>query len=205
MLDAEQVGKDGDVLLYRLGEGTLLVSKWNLHERSTDDEHAEAQRVLDLTSRSIVRDWTDVAAAEAAGYSQVDDLHWLRLESMLDQKTVNPNDPEGLMYIRDPDTGELLLLAALYIAPGHEHGPQFGGPETVWHYHDYEPPMCMRAAIVPIGLPSDGKCPSDSEIDDRSPEMIHVWLANPAGSFDHNMNVGPELIAETKKVIASLD
>lgn len=193
----DPIGTEDHRQLYRYGDGTMLISRWPLDATPTDQQRADADLLTAETIEGIAR-FRDVAAAEADGYAQLDDVHWLKLDLMTDERTLDPLAPEGLMYADDPASGQKVLVAALFIAPAGVHGPQFGGPETVWHFHDYPGGTCLQEGVVPIAPPSaDGTC-ARGTLGTRSPEMIHVWISNEHGRFDHDMSASQATIDATK-------
>lgn len=65
-------------------------------------------------------------------------------------------------------------------------GPQVGGPLTLWHYHVWFRPKCLRGGLLSTGEGRNG-C-RDGEPSHRSPEMLHLWfLDHPMGRFATTM------------------
>ena len=177
---------DGGRWVERWGEGTLLTSSWKTGTATSDTQLARAEQIAGETLESIKR-YASVAAAERDGYHQMDDIHWIHRGSMLDGSTLDTSKPEGLLYVDDPASGQKALVAAMFVAPAGTHGEQFGGPSTVWHYHDYPNRICLELGMVPVGEPdAEGRCAVGDSLD-RSPEMIHVWIDHPGGRFAHEM------------------
>lgn len=191
--------------LYRYSDGTVLITEFDIDAAPTPTQQEAADSFAAQTTDALLSRWQNLEDAVAAGYERFDDVHWMRFDSIVDGSTLNVNDPESLMYAQDPDTGEWILVSAMFVAPYEVHGEQIGGPLTVWHFHDYDPPMCMRGNVWPLSdAPADPtmKCPDGSTRLGTSPEMLHVWIANPVGRFEHDMNVTPETIQATKSFIS---
>lgn len=119
-----------------------------------------------------------------------------------DGVAADPTKPDVLMYLTDGDRYE--LAGAMFLAPAGTHGPQMGGPLTVWHAHDHASRfvMCWEGTAVvawPTSLPDGSKpvdrpnagCPTGGPLA-RTPEMLHVWFGHgdPARTFDHSMSIG---------------
>ena len=124
-----------------------------------------------------------------------DDLHYFNEEFLLDDAVLDPERPEFLMYYPTQDGMALTGLMFFTRSSDSEHGPQIGGPLTVWHYHMYSHPRCFRHGIVAIGMLWDLKeCAQASH---RTPEMLHVWLVDhPSGPFATQMYIEPSLLPE---------
>lgn len=130
--------------------------------------------------------FADIEAARAGGYVQmmpfwfgdIPAAHFLSLAAATDDQVLDPEHPEGLIYLRTAD-GRLVLLGAMFVAPTGT-GPRVGGPLVEWHTH---PELCLgRDAIVPVLASGDCARPSRP----IAFEMTHVWLVpNRLGAFAH--------------------
>lgn len=177
--------------------------------------------------------WFDFENGLADGYHvSVDasgerdaDTHYRNDEFLLDDRVLDCDRPEYLMYYPNPD-GTQKLVGLMFLARRiGEHGPQIGGPLTVWHFHVWSSEQCMEHGIIVTGDPKDGECKGGVR-GTRSPEMLHVWFVDrPDGPFSTSMHleghldlngldapfvvregVGTErFMAELSAVIADLD
>ena len=151
----------------------------------TAAEQAAAERLVRDTAAGAAR-FADVAVAEAAGYVQLTPFwfggiratHFIGVPAVGHDRVLDPNLPEGLLYLKAAD-GRLVLLGAMFLAPVGAW-PRVGGPLTEWHLH---PELCAaRGAIVPVL--ASGRCPAGSR--DIPLEMMHVWLVpNRLGPLAH--------------------
>ena len=113
---------------------------------------------------------------------------------LTDGRVLDPERPEFLMYY-ETEAGERLAGFMFYQESHYAHGPQFGGPLTVWHYHILRAPMCWHGGL-PVDPPTpQGICElGTAEI--RTPEMLHVWFVeHPEGDYATSMGLTPDLIA----------
>ena len=85
-------------------------------------------------------------------------------------------DPRTLIYAQGP-TGPVLLGAMSEMPDGSTPGPDLGGPLATWHAHEH---ICF--GLLPTGmtglLSPLGGCPVGSVDITRTPQMIHVWVAD---------------------------
>jgi hypothetical protein len=136
--------------------------------------------------------------AQAAGYSISDQViqgrpnvgivHFTNPELARDGRTVDPERPEVLIYAIDRLQSSM-LIGAMFLMPVGQHGPQFGGPMTMWHVHP-NMELCVEPGGAPVIFRPRQPCPTG--LTKQSPEMLHVWLVdNPDGVFAHDMAVLP--------------
>jgi hypothetical protein len=147
----------------------------------TPQEQARAEHLVAITVARLPQ-WADPATALAAGYHSIGDgvtgtEHYINWSYVNDDKILNPDFPESLVY--RVSGGTKTLVAAMYmLRPGStlDDVPDIGGPLTQWHIHDN---LCFTAdqqAPRVAGLTdANGNC--------RSPlvklapvPMIHVWI-----------------------------
>jgi hypothetical protein len=147
----------------------------------TPQEQARAEHLVAITVARLPQ-WADPATALAAGYHSIGDgitgtEHYINWSYINDDKILNPDFPESLVY--RVSGGTKTLVAAMYmLRPGStlDDVPDIGGPLTQWHIHDN---LCFTAdpqAPRVAGLTdANGNC--------RSPlvklppvPMIHVWI-----------------------------
>jgi hypothetical protein len=115
-----------------------------------------------------------VAAGYAAGGIRGTSFHADNHRFTEDDRTLDPQRPETLVYaVRDDGTP--VLLGAMYQAKGlRTHGPTPGGTLTMWHAHEQVClgllPPSLAGATSPFGV-----CPAGSVTVPLTNEMIHVW------------------------------
>lgn len=158
----------------------------------------EAARALRQRSweAAVDRDWFDFERGLADGFHtlpSLDGLHFAHDGYLTDGRILDPERPEFLMYYVT-EAGVRLAGFMFYQESHYAHGPQPGGPLTIWHYHIMRAPMCWHGGL-PVDPPSPlGECEVGTpEI--RTPEMLHVWfVAHPEGDYATSMGLTPELI-----------
>jgi hypothetical protein len=164
------------------------------------EERKAAQEWLDRCYEAAQRNgWYDFAKGEQRWKSikPVDPYHYRNDEYMLDDRILDPERPEFLMYYPKPD-GTRGLAGLMFITRRlDERGPQFAGRLSIWHIHDWTRPVCSEHDIIWIGFADrDGHC-ERGEPQSRSPEMIHTWLIDhPKGPFATSMVLPPKVVVE---------
>ena len=132
-----------------------------------------------------------------------DPIHWYHPDYLTDGRVLDPSRPEFLVFvdprrsprnIRSDETEAVLatrrVVGAMFWMPeATGHGPQPGGPLTVWHFHEWAPAfMCGTETGFPTATPIEQTCPTGVPIP-RSAEMLHVWgVTTPGGRFSTDMN-----------------
>lgn len=156
---------------------------------ATPAQRAAADRLHADTKAAAVR-WASLDVAKADGFRAITPVlnglqHWHNQRFFTDGRILDPRAPEELIYAttsRGP-----VLVAAMYLMERlDEPGPTIGGPLTVWHDHE---DLCFSAdgRVVGFHRPPRQTCPPGS-VNQRTPEMLHVWLVdNPAGPFAAEM------------------
>ena len=150
---------------------------------------AEQQAAADALVRATlegVEPFDDIDVARGQGYEQampyafgeIRAAHYLSVEALTDRTTLDPERPEGLIYLRTPD-GADVFIGVMYIAMGGP-APDIAGPLTPWYRH---PELCMSGfSIVPLTAAGECTRPGTPIVQ----EMIHVWaVPNPLGPFAH--------------------
>ena len=91
--------------------------------------------------------------------------------------------------------GKVLTGFMYLVSQRRDAGPQVGGPLTIWHYHVWSKPHCMREGLISEGvIGPKGGCAAGIPMN-RSPEMLHVWFVDhPKGPFATQMNLPREVI-----------
>jgi hypothetical protein len=179
------MGPDGR---WRTTYGDLVeVSAFAPGTEADAGQRQSADRFVAAVAQAAAR-FGSLADAQALGYIQhpgLDAYHWVNIGFTNDGAVLDPTRPEFVMF--DPDTGQ--FLGVMFLAPPDTTGPQFGGPLTVWHYHDNtqigEP--CFDGSLpLPGAFDADAGSCTTGTYRATSPEMLHVWLlakvANPFAS-----------------------
>lgn len=154
----------------------------------TPQQEARAERLLSSTRKSLVR-FAETSDALKAGYLPVGDAdsgyeHFYKWSYLKDDRVLDPQAPESLMYEVDFITGKRTLAAAAYILQGYtidtlDQAPDVGGPLTQWHVHldmcyDRDPFTFGSATLRgPISL-LGGECDPGFLIPTQT--MMHVWV-----------------------------
>ena len=144
-----------------------------------------AEQLIADTRAALVA-WADVVAAEAAGYRTIGDgftghEHFVHPTWMLDERILDPQRPESLVYrVQD---GQRELVSAMYVLPQGStmaDVPDLGDPRAVWHTHD---DLCFDRSGLIAGRLVDGACvPRGVHL--PTPPMMHVWIVDhPCGPF----------------------
>jgi hypothetical protein len=172
---------------YTVYADLVEVSSWPTGTLATAEQR-QAGETFAAQVRAALAPLATVEDAEAAGYlhpDAIDEFHLANDEYLNDGVQLDPARPEFLVI--DPDAG--IVVGAMFVWPSDEHGPQFAGPDTVWHYHDAasvgDEFRCWEGFLPAPGAydPTTGTC-RRGERSDRSPEMLHVWTTdNPGGVF----------------------
>lgn len=138
--------------------------------------------------------WSDFEKGLAGGWERRDAYHYRNREYILDDRILDPDRPEFLMYYPKQD-GTHGLAGLMFITRSlDEHGLQFAGRLTLWHYHVWARAACVERDVLPLdfGTP-DGSC-LRGEPSYRSPEMLHTWLIDhPKGPFATSMILPPKV------------
>ncbi|HEY3062974.1 MAG TPA: hypothetical protein VGL99_28715 [Chloroflexota bacterium] len=154
----------------------------HIHVAASAPAPTYAQRVaateLVAATRAGIAMYEDEAVARRAGYEpsgpRVGNQHYVNHGLEHDGRVLDPQHPEGLVYV------DTTLVGALFQMPRlGEIGPQPGGTITHWHTHDN---ICIGLAGLGLATPF-GACPPFS-IGVAAPAMMHIWtIDNPGGPF----------------------
>ena len=154
----------------------------------------QQQAADDLVERcrvaAVEHGWHDFEKALADGFdSQDDERHYENQAFILDDRILDCDRPEFLMYYPNPDGTKELVGFMFYARTATERGPQIGGPLTTWHYHRWSNMQCTINGIIDVGWAVDGEC-EEGVGSHRSAEMLHVWLIDrPNGPFSTAMHL----------------
>jgi len=130
--------------------------------------------------------WFNFETAKADGFELQwsDREHYVKHDFVFDDKILDPDRPEFLMY-RETPRGNVLLGFMFFTRKIEERGPQPGGSLTPWHYHPWNGRgYCAEGGILPVSRPDDqGHCGRGERVS-RSAEMLHVWFVDhPLGPY----------------------
>jgi hypothetical protein len=161
----------------------------------TPEQQARAENLIAITLARLPQ-FADPAAAEAAGFHSIGDAatgdeHYINWSYVNDDKVLDPDYPESLVY--QPRDGRKELVAAMFMLPDGstlDTVPDVGGPLTQWHVHNnlcftedpVAPTLAFGAGRGPV-VGSDDPCPAPTQKRANVP-MIHVWIVpHPCGPF----------------------
>jgi hypothetical protein len=130
-----------------------------------------ATQYVQATSAAVAK-YKDLDAALAAGYFPITNpnypvVHYLNYKYMNRQDIMNPNAVDSLVYATTPYGP--VLVAAMYLMPGHGDGPMPYGCLVQWHAHTN---LCSNASGEIVGLQP---CAAGSTPEPTTPFMTHVW------------------------------
>ncbi len=156
----------------------------------TLQQQAYAENLVAATVRDLPQ-WQDLDAVAAAGFQSIGDAstgheHYIQWEWIDDDKILDPDFPESLVFEPQPD-GSKQLVSAMYMMPSGtplDDVPDFGGALMQWHVHG---DLCFtNDPIAPkVGgvKQVDTPCPAPL-VDGTMSPMIHVWITkHPCGPF----------------------
>ena len=143
-----------------------------------------SQQVLGATQyvqavSAAVSKYKNLSVAVADGYIPITStnypvVHYLNISYMNRDDIFNPNKVDSLVYATTPYGP--VLVAAMFLMPGHGDGPMPYGCLVQWHAHTN---LCTSATTHVI----DGlqPCQAGSIADPPTPYMTHVWQVPVAG------------------------
>lgn len=167
-------------------------------EGVTPQQQARAENLLAITILRLPQ-FADPATAEAMGFVSIGDgflgtEHYLSAANMTDDKILDPDHPESLVY--DTTVTPKKLVAAMFMMnPGDTLAdvPDVGGKLTQWHIHDN---LCFAGPRVAGITDADGNCARGLVKGPETP-MIHVWIEpHPCGPFAALEGIAGGTIAE---------
>lgn len=148
----------------------------------TPEQQAAAENLVAFTLIRLPQ-WADPKTAEAAGFHSIGDgatgfEHYIQWNWIDDDVILNPDKPESLVYVPQPD-GTKKLVSAMYLLPDTtplDKVPVLGGPLTQFHIHNNlcftKDPVAPRVAGLTDGA---GNCPT-TLVKFKNAPMIHVWI-----------------------------
>ena len=181
---------------------TLEVTRFPDQAEPTPEQQRAADELVRRTLKAAKEQgWFEFEQAGKDGFQLMfaDPIHHGKMDYILDDRILDPERPEFLLYY-DTAKGKKLAAVMYLVTRPDERGPQLGGPLTVWHYHAWQRSKCLLNRMVVVTEPiDDGSC-LVGESSFRSPEMIHVWfLDHPYGPFSTKMSLPPELLKQLEE------
>jgi hypothetical protein len=147
------------------------------------EEQAEAEELLTRTLQRLPQ-FADVATAEARGYRSIGDgltgfehfNNWALIE---DDKVLDPDYPESLVYRVEPDGRRTLAAVMFLLKRGDtlDTVPDVGGELIQWHVHQ---DLCYAGEtgawrVAGVAMPPE-PCPAGTfRFEDEVP-MMHAWI-----------------------------
>ena len=148
-----------------------------------------------LAAATLIRDTKDalgkfatVEAVLAAGFVSIGDAftgheHFVHRDYLANATTLDPNEPESLVFKVNAD-GTKTLASAMYILPPGKtmaDVPDIAGAMTQWHDHQN---LCWDDTGTRLaGVLRNGKCVPGGTFR-PTPPMLHVWVTeHPCGPF----------------------
>jgi len=132
-------------------------------DAASDKEHAGATELIDASETAGKR-WHDVEAALADGFvsrsGRYGAVHYPNFANRRDDLALDPEHPEGLVYLQRPN-GAPILLGILYTVSRVQERPTPAGDLAAWHVHNA--PGCHHPDV-------------DAGCDDVRGGMLHVWV-----------------------------
>jgi hypothetical protein len=171
-------------------------------ELATPRERARARDVLvRLVEASKRGRWTDVRAAERAGYDtrsrtrspgdrRVFFFHAERRQEPRGRSIFDFTRPKALIYANAPGR-PLVLVGAMWSTRDGEVGPTPAGPIMRWHSHV----VCKQGRKRGLKPLAGGACPAGSRLQQGASEMLHVWFTRDLRSAFAISAPRPELCA----------
>jgi len=145
-------------------------------------QQAYAENLVAATVRDLPQ-WADLDAVNAAGFQSIGDgatghEHYIQCDWIDDDKILDPDYPESLVFDPQPD-GTKELVSAMYMMPSNtpiDEVPDFGGALMQWHVHGdlcfTDDPVAPKVGgLKPIGTACEPPL-----IDGTMSPMIHVWI-----------------------------
>ncbi len=158
----------------------------------TPTQQAAAENLIAVTLLRLPQ-FGDSTQVENMGFKSIGDgfsgfEHYLSVENMTDDRLLDPDHPESLVY--DTTVTPKKLVSAMFMMnPGDtlDDVPDLGGRLTQWHIHDN---LCFTDGRI-TGLINPGQpCPPPSTVGPAVP-MIHVWIeSQKCGPFSALDGVG---------------
>lgn len=176
----------------------IEVSEFVGVEPTAEQKQASENLYQATLKNAIEKGWFSFEKAKADGFIHDpfnDFNHYINYDFLLDNKQLDPESPEYLMFYQT-EQGQL-LAGVMFLQDGFvANGKQIGGGDTTWHYHYFNQAICAPT-LAPEELTSGAEKCEGGFILQRSPEMMHVWfIDHPKGRFATSMSIDDKLISE---------
>ncbi len=167
----------------------------------TPEQRAAAAAFLEECYRAATEHgWYDFEKGLADGFQLMfeDRRHYEHREYAFDDRVLDPDRPEFLMYYGTPRgkrlSGFMFYADEPYADEPDGRGPQPGGNLMIWHYRVWKRALCLLEGLVSVGIADASGSGKEGTMTHRSPEMLHVWLIDhPEGPFTTSMMLEPRL------------
>jgi len=119
----------------------------------TAEQRAAARDLIERCERAVeANGWESFEKATEDGFQLLagDRRHYFRPDYILDDRILDPEHPEFLMYYATPERMRLVGFM-FYVREPLDHGPQIGGPLTIWHHHIWNHYGCLVEGMYPVG------------------------------------------------------
>lgn len=155
-------------------------------EGVTPQQQARAENLVAATLVNLPQ-FAEPAVAERMGFVSIGDgalghEHYLNAVNMNDDKILDPDFPESLVY--DTTVTPKKLVSAMFMMnPGDTlaETPDVGGKLTQWHVHNN---LCFAGPRVAGLTDAAGNCAAGLTKGAETP-MIHVWIDSSPGSLPY--------------------
>lgn len=202
-----------------LSHHTYEVTRYPHTEPTTEDIESAWELYNESYDAAKERGWFDFENATQDGFVEGAERHYLKIEYLFDNRSLDPHRPESLIYYEDPQEEENKILVGYmyHKVPGTKtEGEQVGGPLTVWHYHPTDSFSIEKHLESYVSNREEFDTPDEVfesvglDYEDskdfikenrRSAEMLHVWFVrHPEGPFGTAMTTpkGAELAKPEK-------
>ena len=137
----------------------------------------EVERVLPAKFGDITKmaelGYIDFRLTAPGGYD-----HWGRKDYNTDERTLDPEYPESLVFQRMPDGSRRLVAAMFFSEPGSTMTNIL--PSNIawlpgWHTHEKQ--FCVNEQGQFVSSPNNGTCTTGSFSTNNAP-MTHVWIVD---------------------------
>ncbi len=180
--------------------GAIEVSRYHDIEQ-TPEQKIAADELYNKTLQNVIdKGWFDSEKVLDDGYKIYGGkgTHATNLKYMIDGEVLNPEKPEIIVIVQTEE-GPMVSGVMFWMDDLEAHGPQIGGHETVWHFHQYmdENDGCVQFSpiyfIYNDFIPTLRKlrwCNGNIALP-RTPEMLHIWFMEEhlGGRYTSSMNV----------------
>jgi hypothetical protein len=175
------------------------------------EQQARAEDLVELNLEELPQ-WAaegpnqaDAEWLNSQGYYSIGDAgtgfeHWMNWPSLADDKILDPDQPESLVFKVDGPNEKTLAAAMYMLEPGDQLGdePDIGGPLTQWHVHQ---DLCYAGepnqwVVADVAMPPEECRPGTTRLGEPIP-MIHVWIEpHECGPFSALDGIGGGQVAE---------